>query len=40
MVGQWSGGFLSLVELFETNCPAGKSPEDNYPWGNFMGIIV
>ena len=39
-MGQWSGGFLSLVELFETNCPAGKSPEDNYPWGNFMGVIV
>ena len=22
-----------LEELFDANCPAGKSPEDNYPWG-------
>ena len=35
MLGQLSGGFLSLGELLEANCPAGKSPEDNYPWVEF-----
>ena len=40
MVGQLSGGCLSLGELFEATCPAGRSPEDNYPWRNFMGVIV
>ena len=37
MVGQLSGGCLSWGELFEANCPAGKSPEDNYLWGKFYG---
>ena len=37
MVGQLSAGFLSLGELFESNCPAGKSPEDSYLWGKLHG---
>ena len=37
MVEQLSAGFLSLGELFEANCLAGKSPEDNYPWGKLHG---
>ena len=39
-MGQLSGGCLSWRELFEANCPAGKSLEDNYPWGKFDGVIV
>ena len=39
-MGQLSGGCLSWGELFEANCPAGKSLEDNYPWGKFDGVIV
>ena len=37
MVGQLSGGCLYWGKLLEANCPAGKSPEDNYPWGKFHG---
>ena len=31
-------GELSRRELFRGNCLEGKSPEDNCPGGNFIGV--
>ena len=34
-MGQLSGRCFPWRELFGASCSAGKSPGDNYPWGNF-----
>ena len=38
--GVRGGGSYPEGELVRGNCPGGKSPEDYYPGGNFVGTIV